>query len=123
MIAPDLRSIADVIAATFERQAQRLGDAGEDARASINPLPSSQMVVALEVRRQGGDWQRNLVVTLNPSSSPQIDVRVLDDDQSTVAEVGEASVPPEFIPDLALTLSRAGLVLLLGELGHTPIAA
>ena len=116
------RPVAAVIHAAFETYAGRLRDRGESAAASLNELPSGQFVVALEVARNRRDWQRNLIVTLDPAASPQIDVRLLDDDQSTVVEIGDASVPDESTADVALALARAGIVYLLSELRLTPIA-
>ena len=100
--------VAQDVAALFKAAAADLRVRGEHAKASVNPLPSGQVVVALEVVRDGGDWQRNLVMTLDPVGSPQVDVRLLNDDQDTIEEIGEAG-------DAAMSLGRAGIARLLAE--------
>ena len=120
MRATNVGPIPDVINDVFEIHAARLRAAGEQATASINPFASGQVVIAIEVVRDGGDWQRSLVMTLTPVGSPNVDVRLMDDQQDTIAEIGEADVPPDFVADVALSLGRAGIARLLAEVAHYP---
>ena len=54
---------------------------GESAYTSVTDL-ALQLVVALEVGRDRGDWQRNLVVLFELTTrGASVDLKILDDEQ------------------------------------------
>lgn len=93
--------VAALIADMFESSAAALRARGERADASLTDL-APQFVVSLEVSRDRGNWQRNLVVMVEETAGgARVDVKIVDDDQAPVARI--ASVEVRSDDDTAVT--------------------
>lgn len=51
------------------------------------------MAHRFEVSRKGGDWQRNLIASIDPAGSVwEVEVKITDDEQLAIVRVGDAEV-------------------------------
>jgi hypothetical protein len=115
-----MRRVAVVIADLLEWWAAALRAAGEDAHTNLTDPDSANPVVSLEVARDGGDWQRNLAVTFETvPDATSLDVRISNEDRTTVALVGSATVPPDELGTVALIYARSGVTRLMTEIGKS----
>ena len=87
-------SFVESTSRTFEEQAAWLRSRGEKAAATTNRMPSGQVLIAISVSRDRGDWQRELVVLVEPDGS--VDAMMTDEEQEVIAQIG--AVPPSGDP-------------------------
>ena len=121
------RHVAALIEGLFETSAAGLRQHEGDAYASLTDLASDgrqSLTAALEVGRQGGTWQRNLVFTIESGDLGQwaVDVRILNEERATVVKIAEVAVADEELAEVAFAVARAGRSRLMTELG-LPVAA
>jgi hypothetical protein len=121
------RHVVALVEGVFEASAAGLRQHEADAHASLTDLGSVDalsLTAALEVGRDGGNWQRNLVFTIESGERGQwaVDVRILNEEQATVVKVAEVAVADEDLADVAFAVARAGRSRLMTELG-LPVAA
>ena len=113
--------VAALVAASFEASAAALRQPDQEAHVFLTEHSDTEIVVSLEVSRSGGDWQRNLIVALEPGRTDWIvEVRITDDEQLSIAQVGHAEVAADELADVALAMARAGVARLSKE--STPSA-
>lgn len=93
---------------------------GKEAHSFVTPLSPDEIVVSLEVSRDGGNWQRNLVLTISAAGSTyEIEASITDDEQIPIANIGKAEVNSSELADVALSIARAGLARLGREMAST----
>ncbi len=115
--------VAALVAAILETSAAALRERGEDAHAFLTESSPDQLV-SLEVGRQGGDWQRNLVLAVEFSERGwAVDARITDDQQLTIAHIGRVEVSGDELGEVALAIARAGTNRVMAELGLAVAAA
>lgn len=97
----------------------------EQAHSFVTALSPDEIVVSLEVSRDRGDWQRNLVLTISAAGSAhEIEAKITDDEQLPIANIGQAEVSSPELADVALSIARAGLARLGRELvSAQPVSA
>jgi hypothetical protein len=121
------RHVAALIEGLFETSAAGLRQHEGDAYASLTDLASDgrqSLTAALEVGRDGGTWQRNLVFTIESGDLGEwaVDVRILNEERATVVKIAEVAVADEDLAEVAFAVARAGRSRLKAELGQ-PVAA
>lgn len=110
------------MSAIFEASAALLRERGENAHAFLVKHSSREFVATLEVSRKGGDWQRNLIASIDPASSVwEVEVKITDDEQLAIVRVGDAEVASAEPDDVALAMARAGVARLSAEVGRTAV--
>ncbi len=115
--------VAAFLETILETSAAALRDRGEDAHAFLTEMSPDELI-SLEVGREGGDWQRNLVIALESLEQGwAVDARITDDEQLTVAHVGRVEVSGDELGEVALAIARAGMSRLMTELGLAVAAA
>lgn len=88
--------VASLAIVIFEAAAAALRERGETAHAFLVSHSASEFTSSLEINREDGNWQRNLVASIDPSGQNwTIDMRITDDEQRTVARIGEVEVATE----------------------------
>ena len=96
---------------------------GQEAFAFRVDPDGMSIVLSLEVSRADGDWQRNLVITLDSGDrGHEVEARIADDEQMTVARIGEALVADAQLADVTLAFARAGLARLAIEVAPAVVA-
>lgn len=113
--------VGALIETILESSAVALRARGEDAHAFLTDM-DPDTVVSLEVGRNGGNWQRNLVIALEPGQNGWVvDARITDDEHLTLVTVGRVEVTGDELGEVALAVARAGTSRLIAEVG--PLAA
>ncbi len=116
--------VASLISTIFEAGAGGLRARGESASAFLVRHSDTEFTMSLEVSREGGDWQRNLVATIDAAGSVwEVEVRITDEEARTVARVGEVSTALEDLGEIGLAMARVGVARLAGELTPPVMAA
>jgi hypothetical protein len=114
--------VAAIASGLLDDAATRLRSQGQQAFAFRVDLRGPSIVLSLEVSRAGGDWQRNLVITLDAGEDAHdVEARITDDDQVTVARIGEARVADAQLADVVLAFTRAGIARLTAEVTPAPV--
>lgn len=112
-----VRHVAAVVETALAASAAGMRAAGESAFASLTELSDREFLVALEVDREGGDWQRNLGIVIAAAGSVwSVEARITDDEHLVIIEIGQAAVTDEVLVDVALALARAGAARIGSEL-------
>jgi len=118
--------VAAVVEGVFEATAAELRQHDADAYASLVDFApaGTQSVITLDFGRDGGNWQRNLVMIMEATEPGgwSIEVEIYDEEQAPIIKVGKATVADEDLADVALALARAGRSRLIAEIGQ-PVAA
>lgn len=111
--------------AILESSASALRQRGENAHAGLVTLSETELVISLEVSRERGNWQRNLVISISRAGGLwETDVKIVGEEQTSVARIGEAQVSSEDLGEVLLAMVRAGLSRLSAEFSApTPVAA
>ena len=112
--------VAALVEYLFEISAADLRRQSADAHASLNDLgpEGTQAVIALDVSRNGGNWQRNLVFVIESTDGDgwALEVKIYNEEQAPIIPVAEVAVTDETLADVALALARAGRLRLTREL-------
>ena len=123
MNGPVAQHVAALLQAILETAASTLRGRGEDAHAFLTDADPDTLV-SLEVGRDGGNWQRNLIIAIEPAEHGWVvDARITDDEHLTVAQIGRVEAGGDELGEVALAIARAGTGRLLTELGLAVAAA
>lgn len=114
---------AALVEAILESAAAALRQRGESTSVGLVELSDAELVIALEISRDGGNWQRNLVAYITQAGGQwETDVKIADEDQNTIARVGEAQVSSEDLGEVVLAMVRAGISRLSTEVPSQTLA-
>lgn len=96
-----------------------VADIPDNARASVTTLSPHELVVALEVSRKRGDWQRNIVVTLtgHRNGGWQIDSQITDEEQIAVVRLADVTtIAVADVLEASVSIARSALTVLRFQL-------
>lgn len=115
--------VTPLVESLFEEAAAALRERGESAYADVSSVPNGATSVALEVDREGGDWQRNLIVVVEASAAGwAVEAKIVNEHSRVVAAIGHVEVTDSALAEVALALVRAGIARLNLELKATVAA-
>lgn len=116
--------VASLMSTIFESAAAALRIRGETANMFLVAHSDAEFTVSLEVNREGGNWQRNLVATIDPAGPVwEVDIRITDDEARTVARIGQVSAAVEDFGEIGLAMARVGVARLDKDLASPRVAA
>ena len=117
--------VAALVEYLFGVSAADLRRQDADAHASLNDFgpEGTQAVIALDVSRNRGNWQRNLVFIHESAGGDSwaLEVEIYDEEQAPIIRVAEVAVTDETLAEVALAVAHAGRSRLTRELG-LPVA-
>jgi hypothetical protein len=115
--------VATLVAASFEASLVVLRQPDQEAHVFLTEHSDTEFVVSLEVSRSGGDWQRNLIVALEPGATDwSVEVRITDDEQLPIARIGHAEVAADELAAVTLSMAQAGVARLAKESTASAVA-
>jgi len=117
--------VAALVEGIFDATAAELRQHEPDAYASRDDFGpnGTQTVISLDFGRNGGNWQRSLVVIIEAEQDRwAIEVAIYNEEQAPIIKIASVTVANEDLADMALALARAGRSRLIAELGQ-PVAA